>query len=66
MEKKIYVSPLTDLIKIETNTSLLDWSAPKDDGGGGNIPEAKIVVVIEEDEEEEFDMEMFRLFDVWK
>ena len=52
---------MTDIIKIVTNTSLLDWSAPKDDGGGGNIPEAKYGFSDDED-----DMDMNFHVDVWQ
>ena len=62
MEKKQYQSPMTDIIKIVTNTSLLDWSAPKDDGGGGNIPEGKHGFFDDEDD----DMDMNFHVDVWQ
>lgn len=48
---KIYTAPTTEVIKCETYSNLLDWSADKA-VGGNNTPDAKENLGWEEEEED--------------
>ena len=68
MEKKIYESPVTDVVKISTQFSLLDWLTPSIEGGSGDV-DAKGFPIYEEDEinlSEEEDIDACRLFNIWE
>ena len=67
MEKKIYESPMTDVVKISKQFSLLDWVVSVGEGAGD--VDAKGFPINEEDEinlSEEEDIDACRLFNIWE